>query len=84
MLKLGSFIRKPKEKRKVYDWQDLAIQIIKDLEVLKTFRPSVFKACKVDFRAAQFAYVDCMELDKKGVKYFFKVYSAIRKKQGVQ
>lgn len=71
------------DKKKVYDWQDLAIQVIHDMKVLQTFKPSVFKACKTDFKAAQIAYKDAMELEKPYVKYFFKVYSEIRKKQNL-
>jgi len=64
---------------KTKSWQEMAIKIIKNLQMLPNQKSSVFKACKVDKTTAEVAYLDCEELGKLSVNYFFKVYYEIRK-----
>lgn len=63
-------------KAPAYPWQDLALQVIKELGVPNFKRSSVFKACR-DLPAHQIkiALNDTKELCKSGAawKYFFKI-----------
>lgn len=72
------------EKRKIskkikpptYEWQDLALQLIKDLGVPNFKRSSIFKACKENSKTVILAALnDTKELCKTGLKwkYFFKI-----------
>ena len=68
--------QKPAKKPPAYDWQDLALTIIKDLAVPGNKRNSVFKACKENSRAKIMAALnDTKELCQTGEKwkYFFKI-----------
>jgi hypothetical protein len=70
------FTNKQSKKPPAYPWQDLALRIIKDLNVPNFKRNSVFKVCKTKTpQVIQQALVDTKELCKKGEKwkYFFKV-----------
>ncbi len=70
--------QKPKKtiKPPAYPWQDLALLVIKELNVPPFKRSSVFKICK-DYPESKIriALNDTKELCKKGDKwqYFFKV-----------
>lgn len=77
------FKNKPQAKKPpAYEWQDLALRVIKELNVPNFKRSSVFKVCKEAFetgtqiRVAQ-ALTDTQELCQTGQKwqYFFKVLS---------
>ena len=64
------------EKMPAYPWQDLALRIIKELNVPAFKRNSVFKVCKT--KPAHIilkAFNDTKELCKSGEKwkYFFKI-----------
>ncbi len=63
-------------KAPAYPWQDLALQIIKELGIPNFKRAAVFKVCR-DFPAHQIkiALNDTKELCKTGAawKYFFKI-----------
>ena len=71
-------IIKAKQKQKVpaYPWQDLALQVIKELNIPNFKRGAVFKVCR-DFQAhkIKIALNDTKELCKTGAawKYFFKI-----------
>ncbi len=59
-----------------YPWQELALEVIKDLGVPREKRSSVFRVCKVNSeKLIRQALIDTKELCKKGNKwqYFFKV-----------
>ncbi|PLX27949.1 hypothetical protein C0583_01785 [Candidatus Parcubacteria bacterium] len=64
------------KKAPVYEWQDLALRIIKDLRVPNDKRSSVFKVCK-DFPKQHIinSLNDTKELchSREKWKYFFKV-----------
>ncbi len=70
----------PAKKPPAYEWQDLALRVINELNVPDFKRGSVFKVCKEAFEAgAQVriiqALTDTQELCQTGQKwqYFFKV-----------
>jgi hypothetical protein len=68
--------KEPKIKPPAYQWQDFALQIIKDLQIPAFKRNSVFKICKDYPRAfVEGCVTDTKELCKTGEqwKYFFKV-----------
>lgn len=76
--KLGDLFNLPTKKPPAYQWQDLALQIIRDLNIPKEKRNSVFKVCKQNSRATILAcFNDTKELCKVGQKwqYFFKLVS---------
>lgn len=79
--------QKPKKtiKPPAYPWQDLALSIIKELNVPPFKRSSVFKICK-DYPESKIriALNDTKELCKKGDKwqYFFKVITNKEQKYG--
>ena len=59
-----------------YEWQDLALKIIKDLAIPNFKRNSVFKVCKENERAfIEKCLDDTKELANKGEawRYFFKL-----------
>lgn len=70
---------KQQKETKTLPWQELALDIIKELRVPVYQKGSVFKCCKTDERRARFALTDCQELGKRHLKYFFKVYSELNK-----
>lgn len=68
--------KKPSKKPPAYEWQDLALRIIKDLNIPNFKRNSVFKACKEHPKEFVLqALNDTKELCEKGEKwkYFFKI-----------
>ena len=77
-----SFASIMKHKKKVkppaYSWQELALQIIKELSIPNFKRSSVFKVCKnYSEKQVKQALNDTKELCPSGPKwkYFFKVIS---------
>ena len=59
-----------------YEWQELALNIIKDLDIPPFKRSSIFKACKNNSKIViERTLNDTKELCKEGEmwKYFFKV-----------
>ncbi|NCD00528.1 hypothetical protein EOL94_00295 [bacterium] len=65
-----------------YPWQELALQIIKDLAVPANKKSSVFKVCKDNSESSvRHALIDTKELCKEGDKwqYFFKVINNYKK-----
>ena len=82
----GDIIKNKEEKKKVkptaYSWQELALQIIKELNIPNFKRSSVFKICKeAPENMVKAALVDTKELCKDGEswKYFFKVIHVLIK-----
>lgn len=72
------FAAKPKQKPPAYEWQDLALRIIKELGIPNFKRGAVFKVCKEKPKTKVLqALNDTKELCKTGEpwKYFFKVIS---------
>ncbi|MBI5765814.1 hypothetical protein HZA71_01140 [Candidatus Falkowbacteria bacterium] len=74
--KLGDLFNIKSQKPPAYEWQDLALRIIKELSIPDFKRGSVFKVCKEN----QKSYIekclnDTKELCKTGAKwkYFFKL-----------
>ncbi len=73
------FIQKKEEKTikpPAYQWQDLALSIIKELNVPDFKKSSIFKICKnFPENKIRIALNDTKELCKKGEKwqYFFKI-----------
>lgn len=70
---------KPVIKAPAYSWQDLALRVIKELEVPNFKRSSIFKVCKdKPAQIVERAINDTKELCKSGEKwkYFLKVISA--------
>lgn len=66
------------KKAPAYQWQDLALNVIKELSVPNFKRASVFKACKERGETViRQALIDTKELCQTGEKwkYFFKVLS---------
>jgi hypothetical protein len=79
---LGDIFQAKKESKQAtikspaYQWQDLALKIIKDLKIPSFKRNSVFKICKEYPRAfVESCVTDTKELCETGEKwkYFFKV-----------
>ena len=69
---------KTTKKPPAYEWQDLALNIIKELAVPEFKRSSVFKACRDNSQTIiRQALNDTKELCQTGTKwqYFFKVLS---------
>lgn len=72
--------KEPGKKPPAYQWQDLALRIIKELNIPNFKRNSVFKVCKEFYEAGSQARLlqaltDTQELCQTGQKwqYFFKV-----------
>ena len=64
------------KKPPAYQWQDLALRVIKELNIPGNKRSSVFRACKQNARQiVERAMNDTKELCKTGEKwrYFFKI-----------
>lgn len=83
--KLSDFLNQSKNQVKppAYQWQDLALTIIKDLAVPSFKRGSIFKACKENPKSEIIkAFNDTKELCKQGEKwkYFFKILADKDKK----
>lgn len=75
--KIGQ-IGKLRIKPPAYEWQDLALQIIKELSVPEFKKSAVFKVCRdLPKSLVMQALIDTKELSKDGPawKYFFKVIS---------
>lgn len=65
-----------------YQWQDLALQVIKDLGVPNFKRGAVFKVCKENSKEFILTSLnDTKELCQTGEKwkYFFKIVSELKK-----
>ena len=83
---LGDIFKNKQEnkiKPPAYQWQDFALQVIKDLQIPAFKRNSVFKICKEKSRAfVESCLADTKELCKTGEawKYFFKVVADREKK----
>lgn len=78
MQKLGDIFenKAPNKKPPAYQWQDLALRIIEELNIPESKRNSVFKICKDnDKNFVEKALDDTKELAQTGEKwrYFFKV-----------
>ena len=74
---------KKTEKAPAYQWQDLALRVIKELHIPNFKRSAVFKVCKDNSRAViEQALNDTKELCNTGNKwqYFFKIISAPQEK----
>jgi hypothetical protein len=70
------FKLKQTKKAPSYQWQDLALRIIKELNIPNFKRSSVFKACRDNSRETiERAMNDTKELCQTGErwKYFFKI-----------
>ena len=82
---LSSIFANKKEGQKppAYQWQDLALRVIKELAIPNLKRSSVFKVCKnYDKNDIEKALNDTKELCQEGErwKYFFKVISEEKNK----
>lgn len=69
-------LAKPAVKAPAYPWQDLALRVIKELNIPNFKRSSVFKICKEkEAHVIERAINDTKELCKGGEswKYFFKI-----------
>lgn len=69
-------LAKPAVKAPAYAWQDLALRVIKELNIPGFKRSSVFKVCKEkDAQVVERAINDTKELCKSGDqwKYFLKI-----------
>ena len=82
---LSSIFANKKEGQKppAYQWQDLALRVIKELAIPNFKRSSVFKVCKdYDKNDIEKALNDTKELCQEGErwKYFFKVISEEKNK----
>jgi len=67
---------KPKVKAPAYPWQDLALRVIKELNIPGFKRGAVFKVCRdLPPHKVEMAMNDTKELCKTGAtwKYFFKI-----------
>lgn len=65
-----------KQKTPAYPWQDLALRVIKELQIPSFKRNSVFKICKdLDAHLIERALNDTKELcqNSSSWKYFFKI-----------
>lgn len=72
---------KVEKKAPAYQWQDLALRVIKELDVPANKRGSVFQICKKYTKPiVEHALNDTKELCKTGEKwrYFFKVIHALK------
>lgn len=75
--KIGNlFDRRQNKKMPAYAWQDLALRIIKELNIPDFKRSAVFKVCKLKSRTfIEKCLNDTKELCREGEpwKYFFKI-----------
>jgi hypothetical protein len=70
------------KKAPAFEWQDLALKIIKDLDIPANKRSSVFQICKKNSKTVvEKAMNDTKELCQSGEKwrYFFKVVQKSQK-----
>lgn len=74
------FNRKPQKKPPTYQWQELALEVLEKIPNAYTKKASVFKACKKDPHLARLALLDSIELDKRYVLYWLKVFNELCKK----
>ena len=78
----------PPKSKKVQQWQDEAATTAKTLDgvkklilrkngdqVIRDRTSSIFKCYKDNYDKARLAYLECVELDKMFVDYFFKLYN---------
>ena len=76
---LGSLFAMPKPKEKkppAYQWQDLALRVVKELSIPPFKKASVFKICRDNSKEfVEMCLTDTKELCQGGGrwKYFFKV-----------
>lgn len=73
---------KQKNKAPAYPWQDLALRIIKELNIPSFKRGAVFKVCRdLPSNKVTIAFNDTKELCKTGAtwKYFFKIIDQTKK-----
>lgn len=81
--KIGDLLKAKKaQKPPVYAWQDLALRVIKELNVPEFKRSAVFKICKQNPRSKiLLALNDTKELccDGSCWKYFFKILAGDKK-----
>lgn len=77
--KIGELLKRPaKAKAPAYPWQDLALKIIKDLNVPPFKKSAVFKVCRdLPEHGVVQCLIDTKELCQTGEKwkYFFKLVS---------
>jgi hypothetical protein len=82
---LGKIFKKKKSQNKApaYEWQDLALRIIKELHIPDQKRSSVFKACKENSKEfIENCLNDTKELCSEGEmwRYFFKLINENKQK----
>lgn len=68
--------KKPQKKAPAYKWQDLALRVIKELNIPANKKSSVFKACKqLPEQVVLKCLIDTIELcdTKEKWQYFFKL-----------
>ena len=84
----GSIMKYKKTvKPPAYRWQELALQVIKELNVPNFKRSSVFRICKIySEQQVKQALIDTKELCPQGPqwKYFFKVISNQAKEKKIK
>lgn len=82
---LGDILKNRKiVKPPAYEWQDLALRLIKELSIPDFKRSAVFKVCRDQSKnTIEIAMNDTKELCKTGSKwqYFFKVIASIEELQ---
>lgn len=79
ILKIKKTVKPP-----AYPWQDLALRIIKDLNIPSFKRSAVFKVCKEKpLNLVNAALIDTKELCQSGEKwkYFFKIIDDVNDKK---
>lgn len=77
--KIGDLIRKKSKKPPAHVWQDLALRVIKELNIPNFKKSAVFLVCKQQPRVVvEKCLNDTKELCEKGEKwkYFFKLISS--------
>jgi hypothetical protein len=81
--KIGDLFNKPQKiKPPTYQWQELALKVIKDLHIPNDKKNSVFKICKQYPKViVEKSLNDTKELCQTGEKwkYFFKIISGGKK-----
>lgn len=78
---IGDLIKEERRPRKppAYQWQELALRIIRELGIPAYKKNSVFKVCKIYPKAfVEKCFNDTKELCRTGEKwrYFFKLFSS--------
>ena len=67
--------------KKTYTWQMEALKAIDFFKIDKfdgRNKSSIFKCFKDNEHKAKISFLDCIELAKPHVKYFYKVYNSIK------